>query len=161
MNTKVSKRALAARQAIDVNKLKKSVTLLSTDHDGEQLAAVAAIQRVLAVAGLGFGDLAKAVETGLMPRRTKAVTNWSPPEPDSDSWESLAWWCHFHRQHLLREEDRGYVAEVLLGDPRHFDCGRVPRQMDGPPPRPCLENQGRASRGCRSVVTPVYRPAAA
>ena len=119
---RISKKA----PAIDVNKLKKLVTLLSTDQDGEQLGAVAAIQRVLAVAGLGFGDLADAVATGLMPRRTKAVASWSPPEPDLDSWEAMAWWCHYHRHHL-RDGDKQYLHEVLLGDPRHFDCGRVPR----------------------------------
>jgi len=114
---------------IDVVKLTKLVRLLSTDQDGELLATVAAINRILTVAGLDFGDLADAVESGLMPRRTKAVAKRSPPEPDLDYWESMAWWCHYQRHHLLSENDRGYLQEVLLGDPRHFDCGRVPRDM--------------------------------
>jgi hypothetical protein len=125
MNTKTNTRALAARQEFDADKLGKMVRLLASDKDGEVLAAVAAIGRSLLAAGMGFGDLASAMESGFKRPKRSAPAKWTPPEPDRDNWEALAWWGHYQRHHL-RDGDKQYLHEVLLGDPRHFDCGRVP-----------------------------------
>jgi hypothetical protein len=111
--------------AIDVRKLTKLMRLLGTDKDGELLAAVAAIGRVLLASDMGFSDLADVVEAGFKPKRQQP-TRWTPPAPDPDYWESLAWYAHFHRQHLATS-DRDYVHDVLLG--HHFDCGRADASM--------------------------------
>jgi hypothetical protein len=119
--------------AIDVEKLAKCIQLLASDSDGEQAAAIAAVGRVLLAAGKGFADLATAVEIGFK-KPAKAVTTkqraparWAPPIPDTGwdaSWEAMAWYAHYNRQHLS-DRDRGYVYDVLMGQSDDFDCGRV------------------------------------
>lgn len=126
MNTKTNTRALAARQEFDADKLGKMVRLLASDKDGEVLAAVAAIGRSLLAAGMGFGDLASAMESGFKRPKRSAPAKWTPPEPDLSSWEAMAWYAHFNRHHLTTG-DRDYVQEVLLG--QHFDCGRADASM--------------------------------
>jgi hypothetical protein len=113
--------------AIDVDKLAKCIKLLASDREGEQTAAIAAIGRVLLAADKGFGDLAKAVMDGFAkPTKQRAPARWSPPVPDGDYWESMAWFSHYHRQHLS-DRDKGYVRDVLMG--LNFDCGRADSSM--------------------------------
>jgi hypothetical protein len=113
------------RAAIDVRKLGKLIRLLSTDQDGELVATVAAMGRVLLAADKGFGDLADAMIAGFSTKQ-QILTNWAPPAPDRDYWESMAWWAHYHRQHLSMA-DKDYVAGTLMG--RNFDCGRADASM--------------------------------
>jgi hypothetical protein len=113
---------------LDTKKVGKLVRLLSSDRDGEVIAAVAAIKRALDIADLDLHDLARAVADGFeKPKPQKrAPAKWSPPAPDIEFWESMAWWSHYNRKHLSTS-DRDYVHDVLLG--RHFDCGRADASM--------------------------------
>jgi hypothetical protein len=114
------------KAVVDTRKVGKLIRLLASDSDGEVAGAVAALGRTLLAADMSFGDLATAVETGLEKPKPPKKTKWAPPAPDTDYWESMAWWSHYHRSRLS-ESDRDYVHEVLLG--HHFDCGRADASM--------------------------------
>jgi hypothetical protein len=112
---------------LDTKKVGKLVRLLASDKDGEVLATVAAIKRMLDVADLDLHDLADAVRAGFRkPQKQRQPAKWTPPAPDTDFWQSMAWWAHYHG-HRLPTSDRDYVHDVLLG--RHFDCGRADAAM--------------------------------
>lgn len=111
---------------IDVQKLAKLVRLLGSDKDGEQLATVAAIGRVLLAGDKSFSDLADAVTAGFEKPKQRTPAKWAPAAPDLDYWESMAWFGHYHRHHLS-DGERDYVHDVLLG--HHFDCGRADAAM--------------------------------
>jgi hypothetical protein len=113
---------------LDTKKVGKLVRLLSSDKDGEVLAAVAAIKRALDIADLDLHDLARAVADGFeKPNpQQRAPARWTPPAPDIEFWASMAWWSHYHRHHLA-DVDRDYIHDVLLGG--HFDCGRADASM--------------------------------
>jgi hypothetical protein len=113
------------QKKIDTDKVGKLVRLLASDKEGEVLAAVAALKRTLGAGGADINDMADAVETGFKPKRQQP-TRWTPPAPDPDYWESLAWYAHFHRHHLATS-DKDYVYDVLLG--QHFDCGHADAAM--------------------------------
>jgi hypothetical protein len=127
MHTEIHHRA-ASRKSVDVDKIAKLLRLLASDKDGEVLATVAALGRTLLASELCFHDLADAAEAGFAkPSPTKnRMSKWSPPAPDLEFWQSMATWCHHHRQHLTAV-DRAYVAEVLLGE--HFDNGAADETM--------------------------------
>jgi hypothetical protein len=134
MNNTIHPRARSRNKkapAFDANKLGKLLRLLSSDKDGEVLATVSAIKRMLDVADMDLHDVADAVTAGLTPRtptkhEQQQPTRWTPPAPDTTFWESMAWWAHFYRQHLSTS-DREYVAGTLLGE--NFDCGRADASM--------------------------------
>jgi hypothetical protein len=116
-----------SRKKIDANKLAKLLRLLASDKDGEVLATIAAIKRMLDVADMDLHDLADAVTDGFKkPEKQRVSAKWAPPAPDTDYWESMAWWSHYHRHHLSTS-DKDYVHDVLMG--RHFDCGRADAEM--------------------------------
>jgi hypothetical protein len=72
-------------------RLAKLVRMLSSDKDGEVLAAVAAIHRVLQEQGADFHALAAAVERStLVPQR----------DDDARSWRATCEWCCDHVEHL-------------------------------------------------------------
>jgi hypothetical protein len=114
--------ARRARKKVDVDATRIGQLLrlaLSTGHDGEALAAIAALKRSLASADIDLHDVAVAVETGL--RTAPAPTapaapagRWGAPAPSRDDWQSMAWFCHHHR-YDLRSEDREFIEECLLG----------------------------------------------
>jgi hypothetical protein len=115
-----SRRSRKKPADIDTDKIGKLLRLtLSTDKEGEQLAAMSALKRALQKAGLDCHAIADAVERGLKsaesastPRRRS--TSWAPPLPSPDDWQAMAWFCHFHR-FQLRSYQQERVADYLLG----------------------------------------------
>jgi hypothetical protein len=65
------------------DKLVKLVKLLSSDKDGERLAACAAIERTLKSAGMSWHELADTIANKIM-EVTKVVT--VDAKADADSW---------------------------------------------------------------------------
>lgn len=115
-----------SQKKVHTDKVAKLVRMLASDRDGEVLAAVAALKRTLGAGGADINDMADALVAGLKPRKP-AVTSWSPPEPDQLNWQSMAWHCHFH-SHRLRDDDRDYLVDVLLGR-TGFDLGRATPEL--------------------------------
>jgi hypothetical protein len=124
--SKPARRIDAKQNEIDTDKVAKLVRLLASDRDGEVLAAVAALKRTLGAGGADINDLAAALVAGLKPT-TPERTSWAPPPPDLYNWESMAWYCHFH-SHRLRDAERGFVVDVLLGR-EGFDLGRATTEL--------------------------------
>jgi hypothetical protein len=100
---------------IDTGKIAKLVRLLASDKDGEVLATVGALTRVLQAGGRDWHDVAAIVESGLRPAQPTGSnlsrSTWGPPDPDPGNWQSLAWFAHYHGRDLP-----GYfVSDMLLG----------------------------------------------
>jgi hypothetical protein len=113
--SKLPRRSRKRSAEIDTDKVGKLVRLmLSTDRDGEALAAVGALKRALDVAGLDCHAVADAIEAGLRPMPQRPASTWGPPEPDLTNWQSMCWFLHFHRDRL-RGDQRERVADYLLG----------------------------------------------
>jgi hypothetical protein len=83
-------------------KLDPLIRRLATNHDGERLATVAALERTLAAAQADFHDLADVVVAGVKPRaehRASPHRHWRPTpdaaamladllgHPDLSAWE--------------------------------------------------------------------------
>ena len=84
-------------------KLLKLIPLLSSDRDGEVLATVRAIERMLLSAGLDWHELAGAV--GAEPEVIEKVVYRNPPQPKPD-WEAKLDSCIERRNRLSsREQD--------------------------------------------------------
>jgi hypothetical protein len=60
----------------EMRRLKSTFALFGSDKEGEVIAAISAAKRLLAKAGLGFGDL--TIQQALPPPR---------PQPASDPWQ--------------------------------------------------------------------------
>src|SRR5512147_910188 len=59
---------------------------LATNHDGERLATVAALERTLATAKADFHDLAEVIGAGIKPRINREPPprgRWRAPTPDA------------------------------------------------------------------------------
>lgn len=80
----------------------KLLRMLSSDNDGEVLAATAAIKRTLATEGLDIHSLADAL---CQPApRAEAKAHWRP-DADTTDWHSVACECEAHGATLnLREQ---------------------------------------------------------
>lgn len=66
-------------------KLDPLIRRLATNHDGERLATVAALERTLAAARADFHDLADAVVAGAKPHTEHSASpyhRWRAPAPD-------------------------------------------------------------------------------
>jgi hypothetical protein len=84
------------------DKLAKLVRLLSSDKDGEVLAAAAAIRRTLAAEGSDIHALADALCRRPPP----------PPAPREDDWHSMACECQAHSERLS-EREQGFVDDMV------------------------------------------------
>src|SRR5262245_43004686 len=130
MSNRLPRRSRKKSAGVDPTRIGQLLRLaLSSDQDGEAIAAIAALKRSLAAAGLDLHDLAGAAERGLQPQQQQPPqqqrqTTWGPPPPDPGNWQSLAWFAHYHADHLTRTE-REFVADMLLGQGDGFDCGRI------------------------------------
>jgi hypothetical protein len=68
-------------KTVDVDKVGKLLRILSSDKEGEVIAGVAALRRVLEAGNLDLHHLADAAVAGLKPRKP-ARASWEPPAPD-------------------------------------------------------------------------------
>ncbi len=81
-------------------KLAKLIPRLSSSHEGEVVATVAAIRRTLAAAGLDLHALAQAVGTPV------------PPAVQPRSWAEIAAWCRNHGQTSLSLKEFMFVSDL-------------------------------------------------
>jgi hypothetical protein len=109
-----------------VPKIAKLIPRLATNHDGEVVATVRAIERTLASAGLDLHDLAGALEREPETRtvivyRERAPNSYScrpPPQwrPSCEEPESLreqARWCCEQDSELLNAHERNFVKDMF------------------------------------------------
>jgi hypothetical protein len=102
---------------------------LSSDQDGEVVAAVQAARRALAIAGLDIYALASAIETGLQapPPAVDPAEPYRPRQERQEAprdWRAEVKFCHRHRDHLFGKEP-GLIDTLMKwkGMP-------TPRQME-------------------------------
>lgn len=110
-------------------KVSRLVPLLASDIDGEAIATVRAIGRVLSAAGMGFGDLAEAIDRTApsIPdnwlaeaiRRTKEET---PGPPKKVSYR-ISW--AFARKEELEDDDRRFLARLMAAGPHSGSYAEV------------------------------------
>jgi hypothetical protein len=87
---------------------------LSSDQDGEVVAAVQAARRALAIAGLDIYALASAIETGLQappPAAYRPHRQEQRQEAPRD-WRAEAKFCHSNRDQLIGQE-HGLIDTLL------------------------------------------------
>jgi hypothetical protein len=91
---------------VETGKLVKLLRLVfSSDKDGEVIAAVAAVKRLLASAGLDAHALADVVEHG-----TKSIAVPHVDRVDDDDGDDRsAIWFAFHRRYSLTPRDRQFI----------------------------------------------------
>jgi hypothetical protein len=83
--------------------------LLGTDKDGEGVAALTALKRVLRASGLDHHTLAAAVESGL-----SAISRIPADEGATNGWRSTTFFCHAHRDYLTVREAI-FIDSILDG----------------------------------------------
>jgi hypothetical protein len=83
--------------------LAKLIRMLSSDRDGEVVASVHALRRVLASVGLSLHDLADTIE---LPARA------CQHDEDADDWRVMAKACA-QCPHLLSERERSFVTTMM------------------------------------------------
>ena len=87
--------------------LAKLIRLLSSDREGEVVASVHAMRRLLASVGLSLHDLADAIE--LPTNKTDSnTTRFDDGDPD---WRVMAKACA-RCPHLLSERERSFVSTM-------------------------------------------------
>lgn len=97
-----------ALATVDTDRLAKLIRLIfGSDQDGEIVAAVAAVKRLLASAGLDAHALADIVEHG-----AKSIA--APPADDHGERDerSDAWFC-FHHRNELSPKERAFIENVI------------------------------------------------
>ncbi len=97
-------------------RLAKLIPRLATNHDGEIVATVRAIERTLKSAGLDFHALAQAVETPA-PRMIESTNT-------PTTWGEVARWCRDHDHTRLTEKERAFVADMAA----RFICDSEPTE---------------------------------
>lgn len=103
-------------------KIAKLIPRLATDHDGEVVATVRAIERTLKNAGLDFHNLAFAIEA---PPAEKIVFVYrDPPKQEAvlDTRAAVAAWCRDNDPDVLSTKETAFVADmaeclILDGEP--------------------------------------------
>jgi hypothetical protein len=97
-----------ALATIETSKLAKLIRLIfGSDNDGEVIAAVAALRRALASAGLDAHWLADIVE-----RRTNSIAAPAADDRRERDERSDAWFCFHHRDELSPRE-RAFIENVV------------------------------------------------
>ena len=84
------------------DRITKLLRLLSSDREGEVVAAAGALQRTLRANGCDIHDLADLVVAG--PTRS--------PRPAEDNWLATARWCHA-RSEKLNAREREFVDDMV------------------------------------------------
>ena len=93
------------------DKLGKLIPMLSSDRDGEKLAAIAAIERTLKARKLDFNDFARAI-TEPPPPRIIFVERDQDPAREPKTWEEIAKWCRDHNAGRLADHERKFVWDM-------------------------------------------------
>jgi hypothetical protein len=88
--------------------LAKLIRLLSSDRDGEVVASVHAMRRLLASIGLSLHDLADVIE---LPAYKTGFSNATRFHDDDPDWRVMAKACAQCR-YLLSERERAFVATM-------------------------------------------------
>ena len=91
------------------DKLGKLIRLLSSDRDGEVLAAASAIKRTLAAEGSDIHALADTL-CRLQPQRREESRR--PRHEDSNDWHGIACECQEHGGRLNQRE-QNFVADMV------------------------------------------------
>jgi hypothetical protein len=86
------------------DKLSKLVRMLTSDHDGEVVAAARSIDRTLRSAGLDIHVLAAAIERGGVASAT----------PNALGWPSVACECAARPERLRSKRERAFVADMVV-----------------------------------------------
>jgi hypothetical protein len=96
------------------DKLGKLLRMLSSDKDGEVLAATAAIKRTLANEGLDIHSLADALcRPAPRSEAPYETTGWSDDRANSTDWYSVACQCEAHGAFLnLREQQ--FISDMVF-----------------------------------------------
>jgi hypothetical protein len=97
--------------AVVAPKLSKLIPLLSSDRDGEVIAAVRAIDRTLKSAGLDLYDFAKAVTA---PKTIVVYGGSDEPEPapQPTSLRDIAVWLRTHVATRMNYKEQQFVSEM-------------------------------------------------
>jgi hypothetical protein len=92
------------------DKLGKLLRMLSSDKDGEALAATAAIKRTLAAEGSDIHSLADALcKPAPPPPRPEPQR---PPPKDDPDWHGIACECEAHSERLT-EREQEFVSDMV------------------------------------------------
>jgi hypothetical protein len=86
------------------DKLSKLVRILTSDRDGEVVAAARSISRTLKSAGLDIHVLAAVIERA-------DAGNATPNRP---AWHSVACECAAHPERLRSEKERAFIADMVV-----------------------------------------------
>lgn len=95
------------------DKLSKLVRMLTSDQDGEVVAAARSINRTLKNAGLDIHVLAAAIERG----------NVASGTPNAPAWHSVACECAAHPERLRSEKRTRFRG-------RHGGLDQIPRRAN-------------------------------
>ena len=127
------------------DKLGKLIPRLGTNHDGEKLATLAAIERTLMAKGLDFNDFAATIsaltEYRIVYVRAPAPAHDHDHEPET--WHALARWCRTNDGGRLQPHERAFVVDIAA----RLVCGGRPTERQGAWLRTLYAklNRGRAS----------------
>ena len=110
--------AAARKLATVAPMVAKLIKLLASDKDGEVLASVCALRRVLAKAGLDLNAVATMIER---PSRSSDQAD-NPDQPQLD-WQTIAKHCATYPQ-LLSARERSFVRSMTAwcGHPSDRQC---------------------------------------
>jgi hypothetical protein len=86
------------------DRLSKLVRMLTSDHDGEVVAAARSINRTLKNAGLDIHVLAAAIERGGVGEATA----------NRPAWHSVACECAAHSERLRSQKERAFIADMVI-----------------------------------------------
>jgi hypothetical protein len=93
------------------DKLAKLVRLLSSDKDGEVLAAALAIKRTLAAEGSDIHALADAL-CRPQPQQKEEPRRPPPPPPREEDWHGMSCECQAHGERLSQRE-QDFVDDMV------------------------------------------------
>lgn len=113
-------------------KLSKLLPMLATSHEGERLAAVAAVERTLASVGCDWHDLAFALQ-----QQPRESIERNPPGIDAVLWAELSArekhaWLHalHHADDGLTDWEEEFIASLFARSGRWMAVHVTPRQED-------------------------------
>jgi hypothetical protein len=101
-------------------KLSKLIPMLSSDRDGEVVAAVRAIGRTIQGAGLDFFALSDALSEPKVLLSPASPPPRREPEPEPKTLRDIAAWCRSHDAGRLNDKERRFVNEMVA----HLTIGR-------------------------------------